>query len=54
MKNTDGTTYDLDFFLTGGPGAMKVVETTVHKVSGKALYNWEEKGGIWKKVAAKT
>ena len=53
MKATDGTVYDLDFFLTGQPGAMKVVETTVHKVSGKPLYNWEEKAGIWHKVPAK-
>lgn len=52
MKATDGTVYDLDFFLSGDPGAMKVVETTVHKVNGKPLYNWEEKGGIWKKAKA--
>lgn len=53
MKNTDGTVYDLDFFLTGEAGAMKVVETTVHKVSGKPLYNWKEKAGVWRKVPAK-
>jgi len=49
MKATDGKTYDIDFFLTGQPGSMKVTETSVHKVNGKALYNWKEEGGIWKK-----
>src|SRR5213076_2119130 len=32
MKGTDGKTYDIDFFLTGQPGKMKVTETSVHKV----------------------
>ncbi len=50
MKAADGTIYDLDFFLSGKPGSMKVTETTVHKVGGKPLYNWKEEGGIWKKV----
>ena len=52
MKATDGKTYDIDFFLTGQPGNMKVTETTVHKVNGKALYNWKEENGKWKKVKA--
>jgi len=50
MKATDnGKTYDIDFFLTGQPGSMKVTETSVHKVNGKPLYSWKEEGGIWKK-----
>lgn len=49
MKSTDGATYDIDFFLSGKPGKMKVTETSVHKVEGKPLYNWEEKDGKWKK-----
>lgn len=52
MKATDGTTYDIDFFLTGKPGSMQVTETSVHKVNGKPLYNWKEEGGVWKKVKA--
>ena len=52
MKATDGTTYDIDFFMTGKPGNMKVTETSVHKVNGKPLYNWKEEGGVWKKVKA--
>ncbi len=50
MKATDGKTYDIDFFLTGQPGSMKVTETSVHKVNGKPLYNWKGEGGVWKKV----
>jgi hypothetical protein len=51
MKAADGTTYDIDFFMSGKPGDMKVTETSVHKVNGKARYNWKEEGGVWKKVA---
>jgi len=52
MKATDGMTYDIDFFMNGQPGNMKVTETSVHKVNGKPLYNWKEEGGVWKKVSA--
>jgi hypothetical protein len=51
MKATDGTTYDIDFFMTGKAGDMKVTDTSVHKVNGKPLYNWKEEGGVWKKVS---
>jgi hypothetical protein len=50
MNATDGKTYDVDFFLTGQPGKMKVTETSVHKVDGKPLYNWKEENGKWQKV----
>src|SRR6266487_2543939 len=50
MKATDGTIYDIDFFLTGQPGKMKVTETSVHKINGKRLYNWKEENGVWKRV----
>src|SRR6266849_2430499 len=45
LKTSDGKTYDIDFFLTGQLGNMKVVETPVHKVDGKPLYNWKEENG---------
>jgi hypothetical protein len=51
MKATDGKTYDIDFFLTGQPGKMKVTETSVHKVDGKPLYDWKEENGKWQKVS---
>ena len=50
MKGTDGKTYDIDFFLTGQPGKMKVTETAVHKIDGKPVYNWKEENGKWNKV----
>jgi hypothetical protein len=52
MKGADGKTYDIDFFLTGQPGKMKVTETSVHKIDGKPLYNWKEEDGKWNKVPA--
>lgn len=52
MKAADGKTYDIDFFLTGSVGNMKVTETSVHKINGKPLYNWKEDSGVWKKVKA--
>jgi len=52
MKATDGTIYDIDFFMTGQPSSMRVTETSVHKVNGKPLYNWKEEGGVWKRVRA--
>lgn len=52
MKATDGKTYDIDFFLTGQPGKMKVTETSVHKIDGKPLYDWKEDNGKWHKVPA--
>jgi hypothetical protein len=52
MKAADGKTYDIDFFLTGQPGSMKVTDTAVHKVDGKPLYNWKEENGKWQKVPA--
>jgi hypothetical protein len=51
MKASDGAVYDIDFFMSGKPGNMKVTETSVHKVNGKALYNWKEENGVWKKIA---
>ena len=50
MKGTDGKTYDIDFFLTGQPGKMKVTDTSVHKIDDKPLYNWKEENGKWSKV----
>ena len=50
MKATDGTAYDIDFFLAGQPGAMKVTQTSVHKINGKPLYNWKEDKGVWRQV----
>jgi hypothetical protein len=50
MKATDGRVYDIDFFMAGQPGSMRVTETSVHKINGKPLYNWKEQNGVWKRV----
>jgi hypothetical protein len=52
MKATNGTIYDIDFFMTGQPGSMRVTESSVHKINGKPLYNWKEQNGVWKRVRA--
>jgi hypothetical protein len=51
MNGADGKTYDIDFFLTGKPGKMRVTETSVHKIDGKPLYDWKEENGQWQKVS---
>jgi hypothetical protein len=50
MKAADGKIYDIDFFMRVQPGKLTVTETSVHKISGKPLYNWKEEKGVWKKV----
>lgn len=50
MKGTDSKIYDIDFFMMVKPGKLSVTETSVHKINGKALYNWKQEGGVWKKV----
>jgi hypothetical protein len=50
MKGTDGRIYDIDFFVALLPGKLNITETSVHKINGKALYNWKEEKGVWKKV----
>jgi hypothetical protein len=50
MKGADGKIYDVDFLMDVKPGKLTVTETSVHKVNGKALYNWKEEKGVWKKV----
>ncbi len=48
LKATDGSIYDLDFFLTGEAGNMEVTETTVHKDNGTPLYSWKQRDdGVW-------
>jgi len=42
LANIDGNVYDVDFFLEGDPGHMRVTETTVHKLNGVPSYVWEQ------------
>ena len=51
LAGTDGELYDVDFFLSGEPGAMAVTETTIHKINGQPLYAWQQKwNGTWRRV----
>jgi len=50
LADVSGDVYDVDFFLAGEPGSMKVTETTVHKINGQPYYAWEQKKDTWHKV----
>ncbi len=50
MKGADGRMYDIDFMMVVQGDKLTVTETAVHKINGKALYNWKQEGGVWKKV----
>ena len=48
LVHEDGQVYDVDFFMSGPPGAMVVITTTVHKLNGQPYYTWEQiKDGGW-------
>ena len=54
LVDLSGDVYDVDFFLAGDPGAMKVTETTVHKINGQPFYAWEQKSdGTWQRLPLK-
>ena len=51
LADEQGDVYDVDFFLEGKPGSMKVTETTVHKKNGKPFYSWkQQKDKTWNRV----
>jgi hypothetical protein len=54
FKAADATMVDVDFFLKKDDDKLAVTDTTVHKVDGKARYNYEEKNGVWVRVAEKS
>jgi len=54
FKAPDATMVDVDFFLKKDGDKLAVTDTTVHKVDGKARYNYEEKNGVWVRVAEKS
>ena len=49
----DATMVDVDFFLKKEGDGLAVTDTTVHKVNGKARYGYQEKDGVWVRVAEK-
>jgi hypothetical protein len=54
FKAADGTMVDVDFFLKKDGDNLVVTDTSVHKINGKARYNYEEKDGVWVRVAEKS
>jgi transglutaminase-like putative cysteine protease len=51
LADVSGDVYDVDFFLAGDPAAMKVTETTVHKLNGQPFYAWEQTSdGTWQRI----
>ncbi len=51
LVGTNGPVYDVDFFMTGPRGQMKVIETSIHKINGQPLYLWQQRqDGTWRKV----
>ena len=42
LVDTKGDVYDVDFFMHGDPGSMRVTETIPHKVNGKPFYFWQQ------------
>jgi hypothetical protein len=44
----DGTTYDVDFFMTGAAAEeLAFEEFSIHKVDGVERYTWHEEDGVW-------
>ena len=54
FKAPDATMVDVDFYLKKDGDKLAVTDTTVHKIDGKARYNYEEKNGVWVRVADKS
>ena len=52
FKAADGTMVDVDFYLKNDNAKLTLSDTTVHKINGKARYNYEKKGKFWERVKA--
>ena len=50
FKSDDGHTVDVDFFMKDDGEKLVLSDATIHKVDGKARYNWKEKDGYWVRV----
>lgn len=42
LATENGDVYDMDFFMSGEPGDMKVTRTDLHKLNGKPYYTWKK------------
>ena len=50
FKSDDNHTVDVDFFMKDNGQKLVLSDATLHKVDGKARYNWKEKDGYWVRV----
>jgi hypothetical protein len=50
FKSDDNHTVDVDFFMKDDGEKLVLSDATLHKVDGKARYNWKEKDGYWVRV----
>jgi len=54
LVDKKGDVYDVDFFLSGDPGKMKVTKTILHKLNGKPYYFWKQNSDkTWSRVKIK-
>lgn len=54
LADISGDVYDVDFFMEGQPGNMKVTSTSVHKLNGKPYYAWKQQPDkTWDRVPVK-
>ena len=47
FKDTDGTVFDLDFWVEQGSNGLQVAETMIHKEEGEPRYTWHQEGDVW-------
>jgi hypothetical protein len=52
FKSDDGHLVDVDFFMKDDGEKLAMADATIHKVDGKARYNWQKKHGYWVRVPA--
>jgi len=50
FKADDGTRVDVDFYMDYKDGKFSFADTTVHKVNGKARFDYQQNGDIWERV----
>lgn len=50
FKSDDKHTVDVDFFMKDDGKKLVMTDSSIHKVDGKARYDWKEKDGYWARV----
>jgi hypothetical protein len=46
----DGTKVDVDFYMDYKDGKFSLADTTVHKINGKARFDYQQNGDLWERV----